>query len=324
MRVACLVGMLVLGWVCPGAAAPVLKVDEPVWTAGIVVTGKTYEKKLMVENAGDKPLILARIEECCGFFATLPEKVKLLPGEKTELLVRLAPFKMVGDLRAEIFLHSNDPVTPRFSIFALGSVVPPVHALGELVTSVIPLGRFGMRDRVAFKIRLRSVGNAPLEVTQVDKNPSIVEVGLRPTLKPGEEGDLSFEYVPRGSGPFEDRLNIVTNDALERTLEVQLQGQVMQEYVGEQAISIYPGGGTVAYDVMGKAYRFNFTVSNRGPVQIEIPAIEASLQGAQVDLPRIVAAGEAVKGSVTFANGANAAPASGWIYLQLAIPVELR
>lgn len=324
MRFGYLVGLMVLWSTSLAQAAPVIKVDEAVWNVGIIISGKTYEKVVVVENAGNEPLIIDKVEECCGFFGTLPAGLRLLPGEKAELKLSLAPFKMVGTLRAEIFLLSNDPAQPRFAVLALGEVVPAVHALGEVVSHEVALGRIGMRDRVPFTVRLRSAGNAPLEILRVDKTDTVIEKGSRPVIAPGTEGDLHFEFVPRQSGNIDERLTIVTNDSLERSLEVQLQGQVLSEYVAEQAISIYPPGGVVPYNVTEKSYRFDFTVSNRGPMQIEIPAIESSIQGARIDVPRIVAPGEAVKGSVTFANGPAAAPNSGWIYLQLAIPVELR
>ncbi len=323
-RIFLIVATALLGCAGMAAAAPVLKIEDSVWTAGIIVSGKTYEKRLVIENAGDKPLVIEKVEECCGFFATLPEKKQLLPGEKAELLLRLAPFKMVGDLRAEMFIVSNDPAMPRFSIFAIAEVVPSLHALADLAAREVDLGQFGLRDRVPFKVRLRNLGNTPLEILQVEKPENVIEVGSRPKIGPGEEKEIAFEYSSKGSGQIDERLTIVTNDALERSLEVQLKGQVLREYVTERAISIYPPGGNASYDVVAKAYRFDFTVSNNGPHVIELPMIECSIQGTKRSMPHFVQPGESVKASVIFPNGPAAAPNNGYIFLQLAIPVELR
>lgn len=323
-RIGYFAGLLLFCSVCLAQAAPMIRVSEPVWNVGIIVNGKTYEKDITVENRGNEPLLIEKIEECCGFYGVLPESLQVLPGGKTNVRLQLSPFQVVGDLKAELFLFSNDPAQPSLSILATGQIVPAKHALGELTTPVIDLGRNGLRDRVPFTVRLKNSGNVPLEILSIAKPVAVVETGSRPVIAAGAEGELHFEYVPRQSGRIDEMIDIVTNDALQRSLPVQLTGQTLREYVSEQAIAIYPAGGAVAYDVMEKAYRFDFTVSNRGPLGIEIPMIESSIQGAKVEISQQVAAGESVKGRVVFPHGAAAAPATGYIYLQLAIPIELR
>lgn len=305
-------------------ASPVLVVDDPVWNLGIIVDKQGYEKTVVVENAGDEPLVIEKVEECCGFYGTIEGASRLLPGEKAKLKLTVSTFKMVGDLRAEMFLISNDPVTPRYSVFALGQVVPKRHALAELAEGVLDLGVVDPRERVSFKIRVRNGGNEPLSVKQVEKPVTVAEVGAPPTVPAGEERELVFEFVPARPGPVEDRLTISTNDALNRTLTFQLKGYVSKGALSDHALTIYPVGKIVDYDPQSRAFPYRFTVSNQGGQEVEILKLESSLPLATKRFPDRVGPGQAAEGEVTIAPKPGQVPAKGYIYFLLAVPVEVR
>lgn len=310
----------------PGGAlgAPVLVVDDPVWSLGIIVDKQGYEKTVTIENAGNEPLEIEKVEECCGFYGTIEGDSRLLPGEKAKLKLTVSTFKMVGDLRAEMFLVSNDPVTPRYSVFALGQVVPKRHALAELAEGVFDLGVVDPRERVSFKIRVRNGGNEPLSVKQVEKPASVAEVGAPPTVPAGEARELAFEYVPARPGPIEDRLTISTNDALNRTLTFQLKGYVSKGALSDHALTIYPVGKIVDYDPKSRAFSYRFTVSNQGGQEVEILKLESSLPLAAKRFPDRVGPGQAAEGEVMVAPKPGQVPAKGYVYFLLAVPIEVR
>lgn len=315
--------LLLLGFFCSAQAAPILRIDEPVWNAGIIVTGGNYEKTVTVENAGDEPLIIEKIEECCGFFGKLNGGTRLLPGEKASLVLRLAPFKFVGELKAEISLVSNDPQRPRYSILALGQVMPKAYALGELKEQEIDLGVLDLMDRVPFKVRILSSGNIPLEIRRVEKPATVIETGSRPTVAVGAEGTLTFEYSPINQGPIDDKITIVTNDARDRVMVVLLKGYATRGRVSDHALCFYPVGKKAPYDVVRKSFRYDFTINNLGPVGIEILKTESSLSGVQLEVPKYVGPGAAAEASVNIPLEAGVA-GKGFIYLQLAIPIEVQ
>jgi hypothetical protein len=305
-------------------AAPLLVVDEPVWSLGIIVDKQGYEKTVTVANAGDEPLLIEKIEECCGFYVALEGGPRLLPGEKALLKLTVSTFKLVGDLRAEAILHSNDPDNPRYSIFALGQVVPKQHALGELAQSSLDLGVVDPRDRVPFTVRLRNAGNESLTIRKIERPATVAEAGTPPAIPPGEEREMAFEYAPDRPGPIEDRLTITTNDALNRTLTFQLKGYVSRQAVSDHALSIQPVGKVVDYDPQSRAFPYRFTVSNGGAQEVEILKLESSLPLAAKRFPDRVGPGQAVEGEVMVAPKPGQVPARGYVYFLLAVPVEVR
>lgn len=302
-------------------AAPVIRVNEPVWNAGVIVSGTTYEKVVMIENAGNEPLIIKEIEQCCGVNGYLPGKVKILPNEKASLRLELDPYQKIGDLKAEIVLISNDPENPNYSITVAGTIVPKMHALGELKEKVVDLGVVNLRDRVPFTLNIRSYGNSPFVIQDVEKT-AVTETGARPVIGAGAEQGLSFEYVPRQKGPIEETIKILSNDALRRVLSVQVKGYVTGDNKTEHGLFISPIGIKAPYDGRSKSYRYDFTISNTGAMEVAIVKAEGSQPGVTVNVPSHVQVGQSVGGSASIPLSGTAG--NGYLYLQLAIPYQIQ
>lgn len=318
--IACFV-VLLCGFSCAALAAPNLEVSDSVWDAGIIVTGGSYEKKVIITNVGDEPLVVENIEECCGFFGKVEGRSRLLPGETASLSLSLHPFKFVGDLKAEMFIISNDPKQPRYSVFAKAQVVPKDHALGALKEREDDLGILDQAERMPFRVRILNSGNAPLEIRQVETPQTVTETGHRPVVAGGSEEVLNFVYTPTQQGPIEDKISIITNDALRRVLVFQVKGYVSRGRVPDHALCIYPVGKKAPYDVMNKAFRYDFTINNAGSVGIEILKAESSLPTLQLEVPRSVGPGTAAEATATLPLKEGTV-GKGFIYLHLAIPVE--
>lgn len=304
-------------------AAPAIRIDDAVWNAGIIVSGKTYEKTIAIENAGDELLVIEKIEECCGFFGEIKGNMRLAPGEKVPLLLRLAPFKFVGELKAEMFVLSNDPSQQKYSVFALAQVVPSNHALGELKASEIDLGVLDVRDRVPFAVTIRNVGNVPLTMRQVERPAVVGETGYRPQIEPGKEATLTFEYIPKASGPIDEKISFVSNDALNRVLEFRIKGYVSKEGISSRALSIYPIMGEVVYDVIKKVYRYEFTMKNEGPVSVHIAGAESDLEHTRLEYDEFVSSGKQINFTATVPLN-HAKQGTHHITLQLRLPFEIQ
>ena len=319
--------LILVAGTSPALAAPILQIDDPVWNVGQITAGKELSRTFTVENRGDETLVIDNIEQCCGFLGTV-EKNRLLPGDKTALNVRLKPVKMVGNLQVEIFLLSNDPLHPRTSVTAFGDVLPIEHALGELLLpeGFIDLGVIPPAEPVPFTVRIKSVGNRPLQIVGIDKGSYVLEDGSRPVLAPGEDGVLNFRYQRESRGPIDEELTLSTNDPLERTLTVRLKGYVYKEpSLPKDAILVYPVGGPVAYSQELGGYRYQVKVENRSEQAVELLPPASSLPAAASQGGGVVAAGDKGTVSVTYPAGIlKNGPADGRIYLQLVLPVALR
>jgi hypothetical protein len=317
---------LAFTWPAAALAAPVLQVDEPVWNVGQVVSGVEQTRTLLVENAGDEPLVIEQVEQCCGFRGTV-EKSRLMPGEKASLQLRLRPVQMVGDLRAEIFLVSNDPRQPRFAVLALGSVLPKRHALGELAApeAFLDLGVALPGEAVPFTIRVKSVGNEPLQIVRIEKGKNVLEAASRLMIPPGEEGSLQFRFVGDRSGPIDESVMVVTNDALERTLLVRLKGYVARDWVPDRALVIYPVGMPAAYDPSLRGYRYAVVVDNRSTRPVELMSVESSLPATESRTPGVVEPMRKGEGVVVYPLSIlHDGPVQGEVFLKISLPVEVR
>lgn len=317
---------LALLWPACVQGAPVLQVSEPVWNVGQIVAGVEQNRSLIVENVGDEPLTIEQVEQCCGFFGSL-EKSRLLPGERTSLRLRLKPVKMIGDLLAEIFLVSNDPRQPRFPVTAVGSVLPTRHALGELVQKgvFLDLGVMLPGEPASFSIRVKNVGNEELRITRVEKGKNVFESDSRMVVPPGEESDIAFRYVAERNGPIDEKVTLVTNDALDRTLSVQLKGYVARDWIPDRAVVIYPVGLPARYDSALRGYRYEVMVENRSGRQVEMVSLESSLPAVESRAAGVLEPTQKGAATVTYPLSIlNDGPVSGHLYLNIALPVDVR
>lgn len=307
-------------------AVPRLQVIEPVWNVGMVVVGVEQNRSFEIVNIGDELLVIEDVEQCCGFHGKL-ETRRLLPGEHTKLHVRLKPVKMVGDLLAEIFLVSNDPKLKRFPVTAVGSVLPTRHALGELVSGgdYVDLGVMLPGDPVAFSIRIKNVGNEPLRIARAEKGKNVHETGARLVVLPGEESDVPFRYVAERSGPIDEQVVLVTNDALNRTLQVPIKGYVAKDWLPDRAVVIYPVGIPAHYDAVRGTYRYEVVVENRSGSRIELGSFSSSLPQGEGQVGGGVESNQKATVAVTYPvsilqNG----PVSDQPVLQIILPTEVR
>lgn len=300
-----------------------LRIDQSTWDAGIIVTGKTYEKSLVITNAGNEPLIIEKIEECCGFFGEVKGERRLLPGESSPLQLTLSPYQFIGGYNGEMFIVSNDPNQPRVVVQATAQVVPSQHALGEIRTGEIDLGVIDVRDRVPFAVSISSLGNIPLAVRQVDKSALVSETGYRPNIPPGSEATLTFEYIPRTVGPIDEVVGFVSNDALNRVLKVRIRGYVSDKVTSGRSLSIYPLIGEVVYDAASKSFRYEFTIKNEGSTGVYIGKAESNLDNVSMDYEKFVNPGKPVKFTATVPLR-HAKTGTHQIILELHLPFEIQ
>lgn len=316
---------LLLTVVCVGCAAqgPVLQVTDPVWNLGIIVTGSAHEKPVEISNAGDAPLRIEKVEECCGFNGILPVPAVLAPGERAIINLQVDTFMKVGDFNAELNLVSNDPKRPRFPLMAIGQVVPKVYALAESANRTIDLGVVEQGSNPPLALRIDNPGNAPLGILGIEQRGSVRPSGALPHIAPGGSGLLDFRYDATVPGPIDETLVISTSDALDRTLTVRVRGYVVPRDERRQVLVIYPLGGKAGYDVTAKAYRYQFHVHNQSLVPVALTPGTSDLPGLQLNLPARLAPGETAEASAVLPLPKTGS-AEGQFELRLTLPFNVQ
>lgn len=295
---------------------PELSVQDSVWNVGAVITGSFHEKQVQLVNNGDAPLVIEKVEDCCGFYGQLTGPITIPPAGRVSLTLQLNPFKMVGDLNAELYVVSNDPKQPRFPLAAVGQVVPKIYALAELEGHWIDLGLLEPGIAAPFALEVSNPGNAVLSVHRMEKSSAIHEAGTLQAIPAGSTGVWAFTYVTATTGPIEEALTISTNDALNRTLSVQLRGYVVPRQESRHGLLISPVGKKATYDVAEKVYRYDFVLRNQGEHRVGIAAGPVTLPGLRLDLPTILEPGEERAASAVLPLS----PAGGTMELRITLP----
>lgn len=271
---------------------PVLSVEEPVWNLGAVVTGSSNQRLVELVNTGDEPLVIEKVESCCGFYGQLENPVTIPPAGRMALTLQLNPFKKIGDLNAELTVVSNDPKQPRFPLLAVGQVVPKIYALAELSERRLDLGLLEPGVPTPFALRITNPGNAPLTLRNLEKSGAIREAGSLAAIPANDSGVWTFTYTAQATGPIEEALVISTNDALNRALSVQLRGYVVPREESRHGLLISPVGKKAVYDVVEKVYRYDFVLRNQGEQRVTLAAGVETLPGLRLNLPATLESGE--------------------------------
>jgi len=313
--------LLLLTCVCSCAPrGPVLSIKDPVWNLGTIVSGSMNEKRVELVNSGDRPLVIKQIEECCGFYAPLELPLTIPPAGRVPLTLQLNPFKMIGDLSAELAVVSNDPKQPRFLLQAVGQVVPKIHALAELSERRLDLGLLEPGSSAPFALRISNPGNAPLTVQHIEKSGAVREAGSLGAIPANDSGVWTFIYTARSTGPIEETLVISTNDALHRTLSVRLRGYVVPRQEERHGLLISPVGTKAVYDVGKKVYRYDFLLRNQGAQRVTFAVGPETLPGLRLDLPAALEPGEERSASAVLPLS----PSGGTLELRVILPFVIQ
>ena len=174
----------------------------------------------IVQNTGDKPLVINRVTASCG--CTRPEwsKEPVSPGKTTEVKVSYDPAGRPGPFTKIISIYSNGkkgsfnlavkgtvtprPFRPDFSYpYSIGEL--KLHTKNVLFSSVIPTATSGER------VMILNSGKEELSV-QTDKLPSYLMAEINPSvLKPGETGEITLLFdghAAKKPGRYTDNITL--------------------------------------------------------------------------------------------------------------------
>ena len=161
-------------WLCAClvASAPVLGqtnsprarlvCDEPLFDYGIRPNSIEVDHNFVIRNTGDLPLVISQVRSGCGCTRAQLSQNTLAPGSNAVLSARLSLRGVVGPKQTNIYLHSNDPVSPVFQCKMAGSAVMDPSAVPP--APAMPAPPVVERDLTAFpsEISVDPLEKAPL------------------------------------------------------------------------------------------------------------------------------------------------------------------
>jgi hypothetical protein len=83
--------------------------EEPsnTWDFGVAKQGEILKHSFFLKNESPKPLNIKEVHTSCGCTVSAVKKMKLLPGEETEIEVKFNTMKYVGEVRQFVYLNTD-------------------------------------------------------------------------------------------------------------------------------------------------------------------------------------------------------------------------
>ena len=108
----------------PATGGPKAVPDAVEFSFGKVPNDRAVEHVFKIENTGDKPLVVTRVQTSCGCTAAMMESSVIDPGQSGRLRVSFNPRGQKQRVTRTVTVHSNDPVTPALALKVTADVVP--------------------------------------------------------------------------------------------------------------------------------------------------------------------------------------------------------
>lgn len=115
---------------------PAIVLDEPTWEFGTLKRGETAGTEIAISNGGSDTLRISAYSSCDCLSAKLQAEA-IAPGKSTLLIISYMGDEVKARVTKTVFLDSNDPVNPRLTLKAMGTVL--AGDLPHLVVTPSPL-----------------------------------------------------------------------------------------------------------------------------------------------------------------------------------------
>ena len=158
MRLAVLAVLAPIVCMAQAGARPRLVLDSDRHDFGAVTQGAVATHRFRVENAGDAPLTLVRLDSTCGCTTAVLGRLRLEPGERTELEVRFSSAGLQGPVDKFVRLVTDDPARPVTILNFHADVVKDLQVSAQEVF----FRDLVARDRRKASVKLESASGKPI------------------------------------------------------------------------------------------------------------------------------------------------------------------
>jgi hypothetical protein len=258
-------------------AAPSIEVTPLSIDFGFVTSGTKASKNVRIANVGSAPLTISKIsmqEKSSGAFI-VPRLVDVViePGKSKELPVSFQP-TTGSKHEGVIVIKSDDPNKPEVLVRLFGKVSAPNI---EVQPRLLDYGKAPVAKTLAFTVA--NSGDRPLEVKSIVLVPGTspefkIELGSIKfpwTLTPNKFQSISVVYTPANEGADVGRIQVVSNDPDEPTIEIELKATGSS--VPNCDLAPVPSRLNFGLSVIGKSKVIPVKWTNQGGKDCEISAM---------------------------------------------------
>jgi Protein of unknown function (DUF1573) len=156
---------------------PKIQFDSRVYDYGKVGPGQRLPGQFKFKNAGDAPLVIARVEKCCGATTEL-DKNEYAPGESGVLHVVYMSSRLAGTMTKRLYVDSNDKETPRAMLTIKAEIVLKVTYEPRSLRLMLNKENAGCPN-----ITLTSTENKPFSISSFKATNNCLTAQIDPNAK---------------------------------------------------------------------------------------------------------------------------------------------
>ena len=309
------------------AAGPRLLASPETWEMGNAHQWDSPSTEIDIKNTGDQPLVVERIKPACGFTAEILPGKTIKPGETGRLRVSFSPFgASPGPIRRDVVLITHDPVSPKKVILINGRVLSQKSAVVSLDPDYIDVGVVAPYETRFFVITISNKGNIGLNLDDIDLPEGFFLDSSAVTQVPSRGvASVRVGYRPaKQAGPINEDLTFKGSDAALQELELKARvvGYIAESARSAEGLIITPAAIKVSPDSPNP--EASVSLKNAGGGKVFVEEAESSLgDGGQGVTSRELKPGESGRVSLPLAPSALAPDTRGYLYIRVAIPIEV-
>ena len=183
--------------------------------------------RIKITNKGDKALRIFSIKAGCGCTTAPLDKDVLLPGDTSNIDVRLDLRNFMGPIEKTLTIMTNDPEA-RNILFKLHANI--IQALSKL-PNYFPYGQIVLGETARAKVIVKNNSKEDIKVMKVVKTPSDMEINLKEgkIIRPGTEIEVTASLKPKKTGKFESSITIMTDNIDMPRLSISGWGKAVEK-----------------------------------------------------------------------------------------------
>lgn len=225
-------------------AQPKIKVEEEVHDFGTIIEGDQAVHEFIIENTGDQPLVISKVQASCGCTTPFWTRDPIAPGGVGRVKASYNSRGRPGNFRKGITITSNGE-PQRKTVYITGTVERfmkkdpedlKLSAKAELKKTTFDVGKVEQNRPVEVKVPIANRGIRNLQVNGVTSACRCVSYEMsKPMIEQDEEDFITLIYTPRAIGEQVEQVVIRTNDITNSNYQVKLKANVVED-LGKRSI----------------------------------------------------------------------------------------
>lgn len=190
---------------------------------GRVYEGRAIRREFLLRNSGKDTLLIDSVRTSCGCTFAEPSTRRLGPGGEARLAVTFDTKDITGKFTRQIFIGSNDPVSPRTVLSCDMTILPVIRVEPRYIS----FGRLELGVVERRTIRLRNALRVPVRILKCTSPDSQISLSLsRHLLPPGEAANLAVTLRSARAGKLLGQFELRTDTPLKPLLRISYVGRI--------------------------------------------------------------------------------------------------